>query len=191
MITCKGPSGAVRSMHAGRQSHQHQPRTGVAEWRHWAAVVAGLLDVNGVQECRKTRAAPAISIENRIHAREGVSQRSWRRRKNGLRGSPRSPPSIALGLWTNPSATEPSPEGLRTCQTPVSRKRFLAVANIYIGSELEWLWGTLRLGYVEGSRSRIAPAGNGASRLFKNCRPCWRINRDIFYNYLYTVRFIA
>src|SRR5271170_3103966 len=30
-------------------------------------------------------------------------------RKNGLRLSPRSPPSIALGLWTNPSASEPEP----------------------------------------------------------------------------------
>src|SRR5579863_5291633 len=29
--------------------------------------------------------------------------------KNGLRGSPRSPPSSAPGLWTNPSATQTSP----------------------------------------------------------------------------------
>src|SRR5580704_17451361 len=38
--------------------------------------------------------------------------------KNGLRRSLRSPPSIALGLWTNPSATEPGPEGFRTLSDP-------------------------------------------------------------------------
>ena len=31
-------------------------------------------------------------------------------KKNGLRGSPRSPPSIAPGLWTNPSATQLLPQ---------------------------------------------------------------------------------
>src|SRR5882757_1617779 len=29
--------------------------------------------------------------------------------KNGLRGMPRSPPSSAPGIWTNPSAIETSP----------------------------------------------------------------------------------
>lgn len=169
MITGKGPPGSVCAVHARSQAHQHQSRASIAEWRHWAAVIARFLDVYSVQKRRKTRAAPAVSIKNRIHAREGVSHPLRRTRKNGLRGSPRSPPSIALGLWTNPSATEPSPEGLRTCQTPVSRERFLTVANFFIGSGPERLWGALRLGCGEGSRSRIAPAGDGASRLFKNC----------------------
>jgi hypothetical protein len=159
-------------VHAGSQPHQNYARARVPERRYRPAVIVRFLDVDGVQKCRKTRAAPAISIKNRIHAREGVSQRPVQR-KNGLRGSPRSPPSFALGLWTNPSATEPGPEGLRTRQTPASGKKFLAGAKFFVGfPSLSGFSGALGLGCGEGSRSRITPAVTGASRVFKNCLPC-------------------
>jgi hypothetical protein len=91
--------------------------------------------------------------------------------KTGYADSPRSPPSIALGLWTNPSATEPGPVGLELRQTPKSGRRFLAVSQLFLLAVpgLKRPYGASGLGCGEGSGSRIAPAASGASRVFKNC----------------------
>src|ERR1700679_2828223 len=127
MISGEGPAGTIGAMHAGRQAHQNDARTRIAEGWHRPAVVLGFLNVNGIQKCGETRTAPAIGVKNGI-CREGVSH-GWAHGKNGLRGPPRVPPSIALGLWTNPSATEPCPVGLEPVRPPRQGKNSTQLAN--------------------------------------------------------------
>src|SRR5450631_2548348 len=58
------------------------------------------------------RRARAVGIEYFSHSQlSRTVGATWveRQIKNGLRGLPRSPPSSAPGIWTNPSATQTSP----------------------------------------------------------------------------------
>src|SRR5579859_410146 len=114
MIAGEGSPRAVGTVHAGRQADQNNTRRRIAERRHRPAVVLGLPDVHGIQKSRQTRTAPAIGVKNRTHTAKmyhnaGLMIR-WAppsaQKKRATRIT-RSPPSIALGLWTNPSATEP------------------------------------------------------------------------------------
>ncbi len=109
MIAREGPPGAIGAVHARRQTDDHQAR---ARNRQMAAPAGSSSPAPAAEQNREMR---------RIAGNAGKRSQKWdscvgrcitRRshRKNGLRGSPRSPPSIALGLWTNPSASEPKPK---------------------------------------------------------------------------------
>jgi hypothetical protein len=48
MISGERPTGTIGAMHAGRQAHQKDARTRIAEGRHRPAIVLGFFDVNGI-----------------------------------------------------------------------------------------------------------------------------------------------
>src|SRR5882757_1875776 len=124
MIAGKGPAGPVGAMHAGRQADENDARARVAEGRHRATVVVGFFGVNGIEKCRETRAAPAIGVKNRIHAREGYTTRCVHE-KTGYADHrvARHRSRLDFGLTR---AQLNLASRLRTRQTLASGKRFLA-----------------------------------------------------------------
>ena len=106
MISREGPPGSIGAVQARRQTDDYQARGGITKRRNRPAVVIRLPQLHRIQKCGQSRATPASGVKNGIHA-WGVSQGDCKKKRATL--IPRSPPSIALGLWTNPSASEPKP----------------------------------------------------------------------------------
>src|SRR5258707_3685461 len=176
-------------MHTGRQAHENNARARIAEGRDRPAVVAGFVDVDGIQKRRKTRAAPAINIKNWVHAREGVSH-AERKEKTGYADHRVARHRSRLDFGLTRAQLNLAQKACKPCHTPAARERFLALANFCWLDLAQAALGALKLGCGEGSRCRIAPDGSGASRVFKNCRPIAQQNRHESHNLLNLLSFM-
>ena len=73
MVAGEWPAGAIRAVHAWRETDDEQSMARAAEGSHGAAVISRMPRPDFIEEVRETRAEPAIRIERRaLHARPGA-----------------------------------------------------------------------------------------------------------------------
>ena len=65
MISRKRPARAIGTVHAGRESHDQQPRRRITERRNRPAVIIRVARIHLIEETGQPRAGPAIPVEDR------------------------------------------------------------------------------------------------------------------------------
>src|ERR1700674_2009025 len=130
MIAGKGTPRPVGAVHAGRQAHEHDSCSWIAERGHRTAVIVGFLGVNGIQKCRETRAAPAIGVKNRIHGREGLDN-AGRKEKTGYADHRVARHRSRLSFGLTRAQLNPSPVGLEPVRPLSQGKNSTQLANYF------------------------------------------------------------